>query len=159
MQKRWIRRAAVATLLILGVVGAIFLRPAGELVDRGCGSNPSGPAALVAVDADSGDLLWSSRAGHAFGVGGGPGVVAVGGTDGILRGFDGSAGEIVWCLERPAESESGTRFTAAGPIIATLSRHGDVVAIEPSTGRERWRGALGHRWRGRDVAHHRYRPD
>ncbi len=139
MQNRLSALAAGIVTLVLAVVGFNRYWPAGELVDHGCGSDPPGPSALVAVDAQTGDLLWSRRSGHPLGIGHGDGAVVVGGVGGILRGFDGSSGAALWCNETAPAPGIQSKFAAADEIVATYSPDGEVIAIDPSTGREKWR--------------------
>lgn len=129
-------------MVIVGAVGVNRYWPAGELVDRGCGGHPPGPAALVAVDGRTGESLWSRRVGHASGISHGTGVVVVGGESGVLRGFDASSGELAWCRNLPVASGIQPKFAAAGAIVATYSADGFIVAFDPSSGKEEWRVPL-----------------
>lgn len=142
MRTRWnVLVAAVLTLVFGAVIFSLYW-PAGELMDHGCGTEPPGPAALVAVDAQTGDLLWSRRVGHASNLVRGDGVVAVDGFEGELRGVDASNGEIVWCSDMSSGSEARSRATAAGPVLAFYSFDGNIVGVDPTSGSEQWRTAI-----------------
>lgn len=145
MRTRWNVLVAGVLTIAFGVVMFNLYWPAGELVDHGCGTDPPGPAALVAVDAESGEILWSRRVGHASVLVRGDGVVAVGGFVGALRGIDASNGEIVWCSDTARGSEGGLRVVAAGPVLAFYSPDGQVVGVDPTTGTELWRTPINQR--------------
>ncbi len=145
VRTRWNVLAAGALTIAFGALMYNLYWPAGEPVDHGCGTDPPGPAALVAVDAESGELLWSRRVGHASVVVRGDGVVAVGGFGGALRGIDASNGEIVWCSDTGRGSEGGLRVAAAGQVLAFYSPDDHVVGLDPTTGTERWRTPINQR--------------
>jgi outer membrane protein assembly factor BamB len=100
-----------------------------------------GPAALVAIAADDGRLLWKRTIGDIDVTRVGSIVVGIG-RSGAAIGVDAGTGEIRWCADfgdiaaDPHSVIPG--FATIGDVAATTVS-GAVVAIDVHTGRELWR--------------------
>lgn len=113
----------------------------------GCEGDFDGPAALVGFDPATGDEKWVRTLGNEQGVAEQDGLIATLDVHTRVVGTEIATGEVIWCTSVPASS-SGDRLpeglqsvAAAGDIFAVLHQ-GNVVALEPSSGEERWRVSL-----------------
>ena len=132
----------LATIGVLGSLLALGLVVTLLRDGHGCGTTPRGPAALVAVDRETGDTAWVTLAGRIEGHTQLGDVLAVRDESGAVRAYDLSTGAIRWCRELAASrsgSDNGWGLTSAGSVIASFDGGGAVVGLDVSTGAERWR--------------------
>ena len=98
-----------------------------------------GASSLVALDLETGEELWASRAPWSSPVLQADGVVVSG--SGYLNGIDLRTGEKLW--ELPAASDVAvTPVTDGSRILVPIADDGDVLlaALDVRTGAEAWRG-------------------
>jgi outer membrane protein assembly factor BamB len=114
---------------------------------------------LYALEAESGALLWTFDAGAP--IASSPavteGVVLLGSRDGVLHGVSASDGAPMWRLETGPDlplawGYEGWDYITSSPTLAGGTAYwgsgdGNVYAVDPQTGRERWRFDTGGRIR------------
>jgi outer membrane protein assembly factor BamB len=93
---------------------------------------------VVAVDLDSGDLIWRTRLGTAVtgGVGAGAGLVMLGTENGELVVFNQNDGEIKWRSRVTSEILSPPQTN--GDIVVAMTVDDKLVALDAETGVQRW---------------------
>jgi outer membrane protein assembly factor BamB len=98
---------------------------------------------FVALDATTGDRVWSA------GFGGAPGsasvvdgVVYVGGMDGMVHALDAATGDEVWSTDLGGPIRGGV--VVSETTVLAGSEANDLVALKARRGREDWTGATGN---------------
>ncbi len=132
-------------LLVLGACGS-----SDETVadfDGDCASL-DGPGALVAVEIETGALLWSRTIGDATGVAQSDGFVVGVGSSGAGFGVAVTTGELLWCRDfgRVDQNDGAIvlpGFGALEGVAATAVVGGDVIGLDPMSGQEVWRTPVG----------------
>ena len=110
--------------------------------DAACGASATGPGGVVGFDRATGEQRWTMPIGSPDGAVVVGDVLIVSTATEVVRGIAMTSGEVVWCTQFESEVKDGGGVVAAGPNVATLA-NGDVVALDPATGAERWRRNVG----------------
>lgn len=107
--------------------------------DGGCDGEATGPGAVAGIDLATGEQTWAATVGRPGGAMVAGGVLVVSAEASVVRGFDAGSGELRWCVDlAPSPLEIVDGFAEAGGVAVTFSG-GDVIALDPVTGDERWR--------------------
>jgi outer membrane protein assembly factor BamB len=114
---------------------------AGADASRSC-IEDQGPAALVAIDRASGDVLWTQLVGDVFDIDASGDVVAMVSTKGTAVGLDARTGRGLWCgrlFDEDAEIVWPMDMAAAAGVFATFDGDGNVIGLDHRSGVARWR--------------------
>jgi outer membrane protein assembly factor BamB len=101
-----------------------------------------GPAALVAIDGATGDVLWTQLVGDVYDIDASGDVVAMVSSNGTAVGLDARSGRGLWCgrlFDEGAEILWPLDMASAAGVFATFDGDGDVVGLDHRTGAIRWR--------------------
>ena len=146
-------RLGSLAVAVLGALATVSCGRGSEVSDAGCGKGATGPGGVVGFDRSTGEQRWTMPIGWPDGAVVVGDVLVVSTTAEVVRGIDIASGEVVWCTQFESALDKVGGVVSAGPNVATLA-NGDVVALDPATGAERWRRHVGtslSQLRGGDV--------
>lgn len=101
-----------------------------------------GPAALVAIDGATGDVLWTQVVGDVYDIEASGDVVVTASANGTAVGVDARSGRGLWCTRLFGEGDEilwPLDIASAGGVVATFDGAGEVVGLDARTGVIRWR--------------------
>jgi outer membrane protein assembly factor BamB len=93
---------------------------------------------VLAIELETGDVIWRSRLGAEItgGVGAGEGLVMVGTTDAEIVALSQSDGEVLW--RAPVSSEVLSPPQTSDELVVAQTIDGKLVALEIGSGEQRW---------------------
>ena len=101
-----------------------------------------GPAALVAIDKATGDVLWTQLVGDVYDIDASGDVIVTASTNGTAVGVDARSGRGLWCARLFDDGDEilwPLDIASAAGVVATFDGAGDVVGLDHRTGAIRWR--------------------
>ncbi|MEA2515713.1 MAG: outer membrane protein assembly factor BamB [Thermomicrobiales bacterium] len=123
------------------------------------------PARLMAIEANTGSVVWTVETGLTTGWMGNVSPIVIGETvytaapNGTVYAVEGWTGDVRWTSMEGASAETGEESRTGRPPISgsgqiaagdgalyVVNTGGEVVAIDASTGTKRWRIAIGERF-------------